>query len=374
MVLPHVGAACPPHRRLVMGLAALTVLTLTVLDLRGGHSLDLEVYRQGAAVLLTGSDDLYVPTGGLPFTYPPFAAWLFVVVELLPSWALAPTMALASLAALYVVLRQAVPAIASDGVRLAVALVAAVLLEPVAATLSFGQVNLILVMMVMLDLVGPRSTRWGGVLVGLAAGVKLTPAIFLVVLACRRDWAGLARATLTMGATIAVGFAVLPHSSMTYWTSTITNAERVGDLAYQANQSLTGSVWRLTGADNTALTAALSLTVLVVLVATLLRMGRAADRLTAVVLAALAGLLVSPISWSHHWVWLVPVIGLLLRPLLGTRGPTRGAPPSLLCQQLVARDGVGGGVLRADDCGGREAATTTTSPSTSRWSSRPTAT
>ena len=327
MVLPHVGvAAYRPHPRLVVGLAALTVLTLTVLDLRGGHSLDLEVYRQGAAGLLAGTDDLYAPAGRLPFTYPPFAAGLFVVVELLPSWALAPVMALASLGALYVVLRRAVPALAQDVLWVAPALVAAVLLEPVAATLSFGQVNLILVMLVMLDLAGPRSTRWGGVLVGVAAGIKLTPAIFLVVLACRRDWAGLARATATMGATVAAGFMVLPRSSTTYWTSTITNAERVGDLAYQANQSLTGSVWRLTGGGNTALTATLSLIVVVVLVTTLLRMGRAADRLTAVVLAALAGLLISPISWSHHWVWLVPVIGWLIRPLLGTGRPTRGAP------------------------------------------------
>lgn len=319
MVLPRSEvAAYRPHPRIAMGLAALIILTATVLDLRGGHSLDLEVYRQGASGLLSGTDDLYAPAGRLPFTYPPFAAVLFVVAEVPPTWALAPVMALASLTALYAVLRRTLPSIAKDGTWLAVSMVAAVLLEPVAATLSFGQVNLILVMMVVVDLSAPRRSRWGGVLVGLAAGVKLTPAIFLVVLACRRDWAGLARATFAMGATIAVGFMVLPHSSVSYWTSTVLNAQRVGDLAYQANQSITGTVWRLTGGPGSIVVAGLlCLIVVVVLVATLHRLGRDGDRLTAVVLAALGGLLVSPISWTHHWVWLVPVIGWLLRPLPG---------------------------------------------------------
>ena len=173
--------------------------------------------------------------------------------------------------------------------------------------LTFGQVNLFLMLAVLVDLVRPER-RWSGVLVGIAAGVKLTPLVFVVllVLVGRRTAAG--RAALAFAGTVAVGFVAMPGSSATYWTDGLVDAGRVGPPALAHNQSVYGALTRLLdGPPPTLLWLAvagpLSLAVLVVGAG----WWRRGDRVLGTCLGALAMLLASPVSWSHHWVWAVPV-------------------------------------------------------------------
>src|SRR4051794_1503088 len=132
----------------------------------------------------------------------------------------------------------------ASGWRLALLTGAALALEPVWQNLTFGQVNLLLMLAVLIDMVQPER-RWSGVLVGVAAGVKLTPLVFVVllVLAGRRTTAG--RALLAFAGTVAFGFAVIPGSARTYWADNLVDAGRVGPPESAYNQSVFGALTRL---------------------------------------------------------------------------------------------------------------------------------
>ena len=296
--------------------------------LHGGLT-DLSVYQHGGRTVLDGLSSLGRddPVTGLPFTYPPFAAVVMVPVAPLPAWlaaALWTGASMAALAGVVVVTRRSLGRPA-PGWLVAVVAGGAVALEPVWQNLAFGQVNVFLMLAVLVDLVRPER-RWSGVLVGVAAGVKLTPLVFVVLLLLvgRRTAAG--RAVLAFVATVAVGFAVLPGASATYWTDRLVDAARVGPPALAHNQSVYGTLTRLLdGPPPTLLWLAvagpLALAVLVVGA----RWWRRGDRVLGTCLAALAMLLASPVSWSHHWVWAVPIArGAVGAQPVGGSGVERG--------------------------------------------------
>ena len=246
---------------------------------------------------------------GLPFTYPPFAAVVMVPLALLPAWlaaALWTGASVGALAAVVVVVRRALGRPA-PGWLVALLTGGALALEPVWQNLTFGQVNLFLMLAVLVDLVRPER-RWSGVLVGIAAGVKLTPLVFVVLLVLVGRRAAAGRAVLAFAGTVAVGFVAMPGSAATYWTDDLVDAGRVGPPALAHNQSVYGALTRLLdGPPPTVLWLAvagpLALAVLVVGAG----WWRRGDRVLGTCLGALAMLLASPISWSHHWVWAVPV-------------------------------------------------------------------
>jgi alpha-1,2-mannosyltransferase len=160
---------------------------------------------------------------------------------------------------------------------------------------------------VLVDLLRPER-RWSGVLVGIVAGIKLTPLVFVVLLVLVGRRAAAGRAALVFAGTVAVGFVVMPGSAATYWTERLVDAGRVGPPALAHNQSVYGALTRLLdGPPPTllwlALAGPLSLAVLVVGAG----WWRRGDRVLGTCLGAVAMLLASPISWSHHWVWAVPV-------------------------------------------------------------------
>jgi alpha-1,2-mannosyltransferase len=285
---------------------------------------DLETYHDAVATLRHTDDAIYRGLFGHAkgqFIYPPFAALVFRSLLPLGMDGLRVFMAVAGHAAL---VAAAYAALGMLGYRRgmpragAALLVAAggLWLEPVHKTLMFGQVSLVLMAAVLVDLALPDRCRWKGVGVGLAAGFKLTPGIFLVYLLLTRRFRAAAVACGTLVGTVAVGFAVLPGPARVYWFHAI-NAS--GDLnrhisfADGLNQSVRACVTRVLGETSAATGAWLLLAgvcALAGLAAAVLAAFRGQE-LLGVLLCAAVALLVSPISWSHHWVWAVPALVLM---------------------------------------------------------------
>lgn len=301
------------HSRLLNGAAPVLVLVLAaavVGALRGGFT-DLFVYRYGGRAVLEGLPlfEARDPVTGLRFTYPPFAAVVMVPLAVLPARLAAALWTGASVGALalaVVVVRRALDRPA-PGWLVTLLTGGALALEPVWQNLAFGQVNLFLMLAVLVDLVRPGQ-RWSGVLVGVAAGVKLTPLLFVVLLALVGRRAAAGRAVLAFAGTVAVGFLAMPGSAGTYWAHRLFDARRVGPPALAHNQSVYGALTRLLdGPPPTllwlAIAAPLALAVLVVGAGWWQR----GDRVLATGLASLAMLVASPVSWTHHWVWVVPL-------------------------------------------------------------------
>lgn len=291
------------------------VIAAAVVGAARGGFMDLDVYRYAGGAVLDNlavyeSDD---PVTGLPFTYPPFAAVLMVPLAVLPGWLVAGLWTAASVGALVtvvVVVRRALGR-STAGWLAAVLAAGAISLEPVWQTLAFGQVNLFLMLAVLVDLTRPER-RWSGVLLGIAAGVKLTPLVFVVllVLVGRRTAAG--RAMLVFAGTVAVGFVAMPTSAASYWTDDLLDPRRVGPPAFVGNQSASGALARLLdGPPPTALWLAVAGPLALAVVVVAARWWGRGDRVLGTCLGALAMLLASPMSWSHHWVWALPLVLVL---------------------------------------------------------------
>ncbi|WP_370963060.1 glycosyltransferase 87 family protein [Amycolatopsis sp. cg9] len=317
-------------RHLLAGAQVLVAAALLV-SYNGGrwrfpaYRVDLDVYRLGSAALLHGHD-LYgtlPPTGdgqSLLFTYPPFAAILLAPFAVLPYWAACLALTVLTLGVLALVLRTVLRALGArcDWWRVAAFLLAAEALEPVLRTLYAGQIDLLLLALVVLDalVAAPKWPR--GLLIGVAAAIKLTPAVFVLYLLLRRDTRAAVTAAVTFLAATALGFLVAGADSVRYWTGALWDTGRVGEPTYAGDQSLLGLLARL-GVPPGARTAWWLPLVAVVLVLTALGVRRAlaaGEPVLALGLTAVGGLLVSPISWTHHWVWAVVV-------LLGWAEPAR---------------------------------------------------
>ncbi|MFD1055611.1 glycosyltransferase 87 family protein [Terrabacter terrigena] len=300
--------------RLLNGPAPVAVLVAVAAvagGLHGGFT-DLHVYQQTGRAVLDGmpSTPPRDPVTALTFTYPPFAGLVMVPLALLPAWVAAAVWtgaSTAALAAVVVLVRRTTTRRSTPGWLAAAVCAGALAMEPVWQNVAFGQVNVLVMAVVLLDLLRP-DRRWSGVPLGLVAGVKLTPLVFVVLLVVvgRRETAR--RALLAFGATVAVGFLAAPGWATSYWTDGLVDAGRIGPPALAHNQSVYGALTRLLdGRPSTVLW----LAVAVPLGAAILLVARGwwhrGDRPLATGLAALAGLVASPISWSHHWVWAVPV-------------------------------------------------------------------
>ncbi|MGW2558361.1 glycosyltransferase 87 family protein [Streptomyces sp. NPDC001514] len=274
---------------------------------------DTLVYRAEGTAVANGTD-LYgftVTEWQLPATYPPFAAILFVPTTWLPVTALKVAFVAgnALLLALLVRLSCRFAGLPVRAPQVLAATALALWLEPVFQTLVFGQINLALVCLVLWDLSRPPGSLGKGFALGVAAGVKLTPAVFIVLLLITgRVRAGLTALASLLG-TVLLGALVLPEASADFWTRRIFETDRIGRAWIIDNQSLQGlfaralhtqepgAVW----AAGAALTAVAGLWI-----------ARRAPERWGVLTVAFTALLVSPISWSHHWVWCVPLLAVLI--------------------------------------------------------------
>ncbi len=278
--------------------------------------LDLRIYRWAGLVARHSGDlyDLRFPHHQLGFTYPPMAALVFAVASLMALPILKWLVAIGSIASLLAISWLTWGALGyrrrTDRVWLTLAVAGLALwLEPVQQVLWYGQVNLVLMLIVMADLLLPDSRWFKGIGVGLAAGFKLTPLIFVPYLLLTRRYRAAGTALATFALTIAGSLVLLPAQSREYWFGgRFLNPRWIGNVAFVGNQSLRGTLLRLFGSDAAARPYWLGC-VLVVGICGLLLAARAARRgneMLGVVTCALTGLLISPVSWAHHWVWIVP--------------------------------------------------------------------
>jgi alpha-1,2-mannosyltransferase len=284
----------------------------------GPRFLDMQVYRVGATALLAG-DDIYharEAVTGLPFTYPVFAAMMFVPFAAVPMWFARGAILYLSLASLvfvcWVTGREQFgwrgrPSL----VRSLLIGLASVALHPVLDTLLFGQVNLLLMAAVLADVLLVRG-RYRGILVGLATGIKLTPGLFIAYYLVTGQWRAARNATLTFAATVLVGLAVQPSGAWAFWTGYMFDPGRTGNFTYAGNQSLSATVARLTrdAEPSRLLTLGLGAVVVVLVLFTARRLRLRGDVLASICVTAVGALLVSPISWTHHWVWCVPALAV----------------------------------------------------------------
>ncbi|OBJ58208.1 mannosyltransferase [Mycobacterium sp. 1423905.2] len=303
----------------------------TYLTPHGANFVDLHVYVGGAAALNhpgTLYDYVYAdqtPDFPLPFTYPPFAAVVFYPLHLVPFGLLAFLWQVITLVALYGSVRIAqrllgVAAGAGRGTALVWTAVA-IWIEPMRSTFDYGQVN-VLLMVAVLGAV--YASRWwlSGLLVGVSAGIKLTPAIAAVYLGGARRWAAAIASAVVFVATIAVSWLVVGDQARYYFTDLLGDAHRVGPIATSFNQSWRGAISRILGHDagfGPLVLAGIAVTAVLALAAW--RALDGADVLGRLLVVELFGLLLSPISWTHHWVWLIPLMMWLLHgPLRERRG------------------------------------------------------
>ncbi|MEU5937429.1 glycosyltransferase 87 family protein [Micromonospora sp. NPDC047187] len=308
------------RRRVVTGFGLVAVLAVAIAVLPGHRGwFDVGVYHGAVGHWVRGGDLYEWTTGnGYGFTYPPFAA-----VSMAPMAALAwyPTIVanllLTALAVAFLLHLLVDPLARRHGwtrwyaLALACCLLAG--LNPVRDTVSFGQVNLSLVALVYVDLwLLERGSRLAGVGVGLAAAVKLTPAIFIGYLLVTGRWRAAATASGTLiGATV-LAAVLAPQASHTFFAEALWDTDRVGELAYVSNQSLLGLVARLDPAHpDRWVWLLLVVAVLAVWAVRARRAVRDGDERAGFALTGVAACLVSPVTWVHHLVWLVPGLVVL---------------------------------------------------------------
>ncbi|HTQ21702.1 mannosyltransferase [Mycobacterium sp.] len=335
--------AAPITRRLATWLSAAAPLLLIVsvvarlawsfLTPNGANFVDLHVYLGGAAALdHPGTLYSYVyadqtPDFPLPFTYPAFAAVVFYPLHLLPFDLVAFLWQVATIIALYGVVRisqRLVGVPSGAGHRVAMMWTAVTIwIEPLRQNFDYGQINVFLVLAVLWAV---YTTRWwlSGLLVGVAAGIKLTPAIAGVYLVGVRRYGAAVFSAVVFVATVAVSVLFAGDQARYYFTDLLGDAHRIGPIATSINQSWRGGISRIVGYD--AGFGPLVLAAIVVTAVLAVLAWRAlddSDRLGKLLVVELFGLLLSPISWTHHWVWLVPLMIWLihgpLRERLGAR-------------------------------------------------------
>jgi alpha-1,2-mannosyltransferase len=310
--------ARPPLISLVMGVGLL--IAAFVIAGQRHPGMDSAVYQSGALAVLHGQPlygSLHIPSpwADLPFTYPPVAALLFVPLAPLPLHGTWGVMAALSALALGVSVRVSLVALLRRRPPewlLTVLVLVALGLQPIWSTIALGQVNLLLMALVLLDVLALRGRRYGGVMIGVAAAVKLTPLIFIPHLILTRRHADAARAAGTFVVLQGLGWLVLPSDSLRFFTGAVMTGN--GDRTFEAaNQSINGLVQRLSGEapDAFAITLALAVVCLAVHAILVRSLHRREQHLAALLVTAFCGLLISPVTWTHHWVWVVPLCLLL---------------------------------------------------------------
>ena len=310
-------------RTTLWGLGAVSVAITMGRALDSGlttHQVDFGVYLMGAKHVFTGHlYTSYLASPKEPFTYPPISALLFIPftavsrVTAQAIWAALSTLLLIGL--LYCSLRAVRPGWRrADLVQWSLLLtLPAMALNPVDMTFGLGQINILVALLVLADLAilpGLKSQPIPrGIMTGLAGALKLTPLIFVPFLFATKQVRAGCMALITFSLCGIVLLIVVPSESWSYWTRYVFDAHRVGGVVYISNQSLRSTIYRFShGHVPEGLLILLVLSLGTVGLSTAIWAYRKSSPLLGILLCAVTGLLVSPITWAHHLVWVVPII------------------------------------------------------------------
>ena len=301
------------------GLYAVALATHPAISTLKGF--DLRVYLMGGELARHSPGQLYTwqQQPGIQFTYTPFAALLFALLTWVPFHVLLDAAAAVSIASLTATVWIAFRELGWRGIsRTGAALLVtglALWMEPVQRTLFLGQIELMLMALIVWDLCQPDRRWWKGAGTGIAAGIKLVPLLFIVYLLVTRRFRQAAVATAAFAVTVIVGFAVLPHESAQWWLhGYFLQASRTGFIGTMLNQSLRGLLTRLIGSVASAGPPWLAIAIVTGIagLAAAALLDRAGYTFAGLMTCALTALLVSPISWDHHWVWVAPGLAVLV--------------------------------------------------------------
>lgn len=324
------GKATPQTRRgrgyrLVLAALAFTASLVVYAIYLSHHTMswfDLDVYNAAGQIVRTRPGTLYTwhlaHQPDIKFTYTPFAGLLFSLTSELNLSVLHWLMTVASLAALAMVawltFRELgwTPRSRLTGTLAITAL--SLWLEPVIRALHLGQIELLLMLLIVWDLGQSDRRWWKGAGIGVAAAIKMVPLIFIPYLVLCGKIRQAVVASVTVAVTILIGFAVLPHASIKWWlTGYFLHAGNTGDVASLVNQSLYAVLTRAMGGSTQATPAWLVVAIVtgVIGLAAAAALYRRGHPVEGWLTCAITGLLVSPISWDQHWVWVVPLLAVL---------------------------------------------------------------
>lgn len=323
----------PTRLELVVGLIAATGLLVSVLAWRVGGFLfgihisklmiDLQVYRRAGRAVVADRSIYATRDGEFPFTYPPFAALFAVVVgfgsrQLIQIlWTIAQLVVLASI--IFATLRRRVadtgfPRGTLPLLIVTLAAVAAIsATQPIYENYFYGQVNIFLMALCFFDVVAPPTRRSRGALVGIAAAVKLVPGLFGLYFLVTGQIRAAVVSFVSFLCCGVVALIALPSDSKIYWLHIFFDTARIGSPTFHRNQSLYGVALRAaSGTSGRLLFAVLAVAVLLLGLRRARELHRDGDELAAGLAVGLVGILISPISWTHHLDWVGPVLVLLL--------------------------------------------------------------
>ncbi|WP_327112171.1 glycosyltransferase 87 family protein [Nocardia sp. NBC_01730] len=325
----------PQVRWLIAAIALFAVSALVSLLAHWWHGfIDLRVYRNGAQAWLDGRE-LYGPMPpvlgiGLPFTYPPLAVLLFAPLALMPL-PIAEVLVVASSVlslgiTVWLVLARIRPELSRPAALTSVigAVALAQFFEPIRQTFGFGQINLVLMAAITLDCLVRKPSWPRGMLIGIAVSVKLIPAGYLLYFLIRKDWKAAGTLIVSAIAAVGIGFVLFPSDSAEYWFHALADTDRIGPPYFAGNQSIKGMTFRLGVTNSVATLLWISLSLIAVALAAvwMRRLIGAGATVAALLVNAAAVLLVSPVSWSHHWVWIAPALVVTADTMVrGRRGP-----------------------------------------------------
>jgi alpha-1,2-mannosyltransferase len=311
------------------GLAvALAVLARRLVEEGQWTTFDLQVFHASGSAVLRGDNpyEFWLPQSQLSLVYPPFAGLLFAPL----GWLSIEAVRIIWFTGIFLALQGIVwlatgwVGVRRPWVRLAIGVLAAfafLLFDPGWQELWSGQVNTFLAALIIADLVRKDGAKGRGALIGIAAGIKLTPGLFILYFLLTRRFKEAWTAVASFAVTVAIGFAVMPGPAWSYWTSHAWDADRIYPFPnIPLNQNLRGMLARLLHDPDVLLPwLAAALVVGVGGLAVCVTLHRRGFVREAAVLVGVVALLVSPVSWAYHWVWLVPVFVVLGAHAVRTR-------------------------------------------------------
>ncbi|WP_244970943.1 glycosyltransferase 87 family protein [Gordonia jinghuaiqii] len=343
--------------RRVIGLAAIAAVAAIVWHITAfpitnpfyglfQNATDIRVYRAGADTVLDARSLYDDPVlWRLHFTYPPFAAVALVPLALVTQTVANIIWWAACFATLVAVVVLGLRSLNYRldrrlGVFAVLLAIAATALEPVRTTLWLGQINILVMALILTDLVFLKpGSRWRGIGVGVAAGLKLTPLFVVVYLLVTRQWRAAGTALAAFGATVVVGLLVIPSDAWAYWTRHLFDTGRIGRADSPANQTVRGfgsqmlahldirrfaergpAGWVFDAPSWLWVPAALVVAGLGLWAAVVAH--RSSRDLLAATIVGMTMCAVSPFAWGHHWVWCVPLLLITLDVAL-RRGRSR---------------------------------------------------